>query len=175
MQKLTPAHLKKIKEQTGLGYIDAIKKLREDHNVGLNDAYTALEQAEGDWNKAVEYIKKNWRSSTGKPANNGLIFTYQHPQDIPRIGVMLEVRCGTDFVAKGEPFKTLCRELALQVIAGLEGPLEAQAYVRDTSRTVESLMTEYSQKLGEPIRVERYVRWELGTNHPEDDRKVCTS
>jgi translation elongation factor EF-Ts len=175
MQKLTPAHLKKLKEQTGLGYIEAIKKLRADHNVSLALAVEALEEGEGDWNASVAYIKDNWRGNTGKPTNAGLIYTYQHPQDIPRIGVMLEVRCGTDFVAKGEPFKALCRELALQLVAGLEGPLEAQAYVRDSSRTVESLIAEYSQTLGENIRVERTVRWELGTNHPEDDRKVCTS
>lgn len=121
--------------------------------------------------KAADYISANWQGVANKTTNNGLVYTYHHPHDTPRIGVMLEVRCGSDFVAKSESFLTLCRELALQLVAGLEGPLEAQAYVRDSSRTVANLLAEYSQKLGETICVQRKIRWELGTDHRNDDRE----
>src|SRR5262245_33474296 len=89
----------------------------------------------------------------------GLIATGTHNG---RIGAMVEVRCGTDFAARTEEFRNLCKELVLQVLGGPgEGPLAEQADIRDPSRTVGDLVSACAQSLGENITIARYVRWEL--------------
>jgi elongation factor Ts len=80
-----------------------------------------------------------------------------------RIGAMVEVRCRTDFAARTDEFRALCRELVLQAIGGPgEGALEEQDYIRDPSRTVAALIDDCARQLGEPIQVARYVRWTVG-------------
>ena len=91
-----------------------------------------------------------------------------------RIGAMVEVGCGTDFTVRTEEFRSLCRELLLQALAGVsELPLEEQDYVRDPSRKVADLIAECSRAVGEPITVRRSVRWEISTptaRGPIDER-----
>jgi DNA invertase Pin-like site-specific DNA recombinase len=79
-----------------------------------------------------------------------------------RIGVMVEVRCATDFVANTDEFRTLCKELCLQIAGVGEDNLLEQPYVRDGKRTVKDVIEETQQKVAEPITVKRTVRWELG-------------
>jgi elongation factor Ts len=77
-----------------------------------------------------------------------------------RIGALVEVRCDTDFAARTDEFRALCRELVLQAIGGPgEGPLEEQDYIRDPSRKVASLIEECARQIGERIQGARYVRW----------------
>ncbi len=79
-----------------------------------------------------------------------------------KIGVLLELNCETDFVAKGKDFQSLAHELCLQ-IAGTtneETPLLEQAWIKDESKTVKELVDEYISKLGENIIVKRFVRYQ---------------
>ena len=98
--------------------VDDIKKLRELTGVGLTDAKKALVEAEGDFDKALEAMRKNGLTKAVKKgdreAREGLIESYVHSG---RIGVIVEVNCETDFVARLDDFKTLAHEIAMQIAA----------------------------------------------------------
>ena len=98
--------------------VDDIKKLRELTGVGLTDAKKALVEAEGDFDKALEEMRKKGLTKAEKKgdreAREGLIESYVHSG---RIGVIVEVNCETDFVARLDDFKTLAHEVAMQIAA----------------------------------------------------------
>ena len=98
--------------------VDDIKKLRELTGVGLTDAKKALVEAEGDFDKALEAMRKKGLTKAEKKgdreAREGLIESYVHSG---RIGVIVEVNCETDFVARPDGFKKLAHEVAMQIAA----------------------------------------------------------
>lgn len=98
--------------------VDDIKKLRELTGVGLTDAKKALIEADGDFDKALEEMRKKGLTKAEKKsdreAREGLIESYVHSG---RIGVVVEVNCETDFVARLDDFKTLAHEIAMQIAA----------------------------------------------------------
>ena len=98
--------------------VDDIKKLRELTGVGLTDAKKALVEADGDFDKALEAMRKKGLTKAEKKgdreAREGLIEGYVHSG---RIGVVVEVNCETDFVARLDDFKTLAHEIAMQIAA----------------------------------------------------------
>jgi elongation factor Ts len=98
--------------------IDDIKKLRELTGAGMMKAKEALVEADGDFEKAQEILRKAGAVSAAKKADrearNGLIEAYVHGG---KIGVLVEINCETDFVARTDDFKTFARDIALQVAA----------------------------------------------------------
>ena len=98
--------------------IDDIKKLKELTGVGLTDAKKALVEADGDFDKALEAMRKKGLTRAEKKgdreAREGIIDSYVHSG---RIGVVVEVNCETDFVARLDDFKKLAHEIAMQVAA----------------------------------------------------------
>ena len=98
--------------------VDHIKKLRELTGIGLTDAKKALIEAEGDFDKALEEMRKKGLTKAEKKgdreAREGLIESYVHSG---RIGVIVEVNCETDFVARLDDFKALAHEVAMQIAA----------------------------------------------------------
>ena len=98
--------------------IDDIKKLKELSGIGLTDAKAALVEAEGDFDKALEALRKKGLTKAEKKgdreAREGIIDSYVHGG---RIGVLVEVNCETDFVARLDGFKTFAHEIALQIAA----------------------------------------------------------
>ena len=98
--------------------IEEVKKLRDLTGVGLTDAKKALEESEGDFDKALEEMRKKGLTRAEKKgdleARMGLVDSYVHDN---RIGVVVEVNCETDFVARLDDFKTLVHEIAMQVAA----------------------------------------------------------
>lgn len=98
--------------------IDDIKKLRDMTGAGMMAAKGALEATDGDLDKAVEHLRKAGQASAAKrgdrEARAGLIESYTHAG---RIGVLAEVNCETDFVARTEDFKTFAHDVAMQVAA----------------------------------------------------------
>lgn len=146
--------------------IELLKKLREETGAGIADIKEALEAASGDEAKAREILKEKGLEKSAKKSDRevkaGLIEVYSHGG---RIGVLVEVLCETDFVAKTEDFKHLARELALQ-IASMNpesvSDLLAQEYIRDSSQTIEQLVKSVIGKLGENIQVGRFERVALG-------------
>jgi len=96
-----------------------VKELREATSAGILDCKKALAQAEGDFDKAVEYLREKGLSAAAKKAdreaNEGLIGTYVHPGS--RMAGMVEINCETDFVARTEKFQELARDLAMHIVA----------------------------------------------------------
>ncbi len=98
---------------------DVVKQLREQTGAGIMDCKAALTASGGDIDKAIEWLRKKGAASaekkSGRATNEGVVEAYIHPGS--RLGVLIEVNCETDFVAKTEAFKTLARDLAMQVAA----------------------------------------------------------
>jgi elongation factor Ts len=96
-----------------------VKELRERTNAGFMDCKTALKESNGDIDKAIEYLRIKGLATAQKKShrqtNEGLVLSYIHPGS--RIGVLLELNCETDFVARTEEFQTFARDIAMQVAA----------------------------------------------------------
>jgi elongation factor Ts len=104
--------------------LDLVKKLRELSGAGMMDCKQALEEAGGDIDKAYTILREKGIAKAAKRAGRatgqGVVEAYLHspsPDFPPQVGVLIEVNCETDFVAKGTEFRKLARELALQVAA----------------------------------------------------------
>ena len=161
---------------------EAIKELRQKTGAGVMDCKKALSETEGDLAKAVDALKKRGLALANKRADRvakqGIIDAYIHPGG--QVGVILEVNCETDFVARTEEFKELVHNLALQIAAmspqfvspeEMSQEIDAdpqtaclllQPYVKDPSKTIQDIITEIIAKVGENIKVRRFTRFELG-------------
>lgn len=117
---------------------DMVKDLRAKTGAGMMDCKEALAAAGGDFEKAIDYLRKKGMSAatkrSSKAAKDGTIATYVHMGG--RIGVLVEVNCETDFVAKTEDFQTMVRDIAMHVAAS--NPL----YVRADEIPAETLERE---------------------------------
>jgi elongation factor Ts len=106
---------------------EMIKKLRETTGAGILDCRKALEQADGDFDKANEFLREKGLATAakraGRQASDGVVELYSHGNG--RVGVMVEVNSETDFVGRSEPFRTFAHEIALQIAA------EAPRYVKE--------------------------------------------
>jgi elongation factor Ts len=98
---------------------DLVKTLRERTGVGMMECKKALSETAGDMDKAVEYLRKQGiakaETKSGREAGEGLVEAYIHPGS--RVGVLIEVNCETDFVARTDEFQRLVRNLAMQIAA----------------------------------------------------------
>lgn len=189
-----------------------IKELRERTGAGPMDCKKALKEVDGDLDKAIEYLRKKGLSAaakkTGRIATEGAISSYVHMNS--RVGVLLEVNCETDFVAKTPDFVAFCGDVAMQIaamnptcvrredmdVAKVEaerGVLRAKAleegkpekivdrivdgqiakfysenclleqkFIKDDKKTIEQVQQELVAKIGENVRIRRFVRYELG-------------
>lgn len=147
--------------------IDQIKSLREKTGAGVMDCRRALEESKGDMKKAVELLKK-WgiersEKKLERETKSGMIDSYIHHAG--KVGVLLELLCETDFVARTDDFKNLAHELCLQ-IASMNPKdvktLESQEYIRDPKMKIEDLVKQVIGKLGENIQISRFIRYQLG-------------
>jgi len=191
--------------------VDDIKKLRNMTGAGVLDCREALEGADGDVEKAVVLLREKGLSKAAKradrEAHNGRVELYSHGDG--RIGVMVEVNCETDFVAKNKDFQELTHDLAMHIAALnpeyvscdeidfetinnkktelseevkkenkpleivekiVEGKVKkhfdeiclmSQTFVKNSEMTIGELMTEKIAKLGENIKVKKFVRFEI--------------
>jgi elongation factor Ts len=155
---------------------ELIKELRGKTGAGIMECKRAIEDAVGDMAKAEELIKKRGlaiaEKKAGREAGQGLIDAYIHAG---RIGAMIELNCETDFVARTEDFRTLAREIAMQVAATNPSRIDAQEpsedgdvplldqpYIREPSKTVQDLLNETIARVRENIVIRRFARFELG-------------
>lgn len=142
-----------------------INKLREATGAGVMDCKKALEEAGGNFDKALEIIKEKGAAIAEKRSERktgaGVLEAFIHNG---RVGVLLELRTETDFVARSEPFQELAHEIALHIAAmapeNVESLLE-EPYVKDESMNIDALIKSVIGKVGENIKVERFVRYEL--------------
>lgn len=98
---------------------EQIKELRQATGAGVLDCRAALEEAKGDFDKAVDFLRQKGLAKAAKrgdrEVSNGLVELYSHGEG--RVGVMVEVNCETDFVARSENFRKLAHEIALHIAA----------------------------------------------------------
>lgn len=134
-----------------------IKIVREKTSAPISKVKEALAATGEDIEQAIAWLGTNWKPKD-KESAFGKIYTYNHNG---RLGTMLELRCGTDFVARTDDFNILCHDIALQIIAGLDGELEKQIWIKDSTKTIQNLLDELSKKTGEAIKVGRHIRWEI--------------
>lgn len=146
--------------------LKAIKKLRDETSASIADCRRALEEANGDEKKALEWLKKRAGEIAAKKADRetseGIIEAYIHGAG--KVGVLVELSCETDFVAKTTEFKQLAKEVAMQVAAMNPTDVDAllkQDYIRDGSLTIEALVKNAIGKIGENITVKRFTRFEI--------------
>lgn len=131
--------------------IKDIKRLKELTGVGLTDAKSALEEAKGDFDKALEAMRKKGMTKAEKrgerEARQGVIGTYNHDN---RIGVLVEVNCETDFVARNEIFTELVKDLAMHVAATNPEYLDESQIPADVQEKVKKEFTEKAKTEGKP-------------------------
>lgn len=191
---------------------EMVKTLREKTGAGMMDCKKALVEANGSMEQAIEVLRKkglkDLAKRAGKTAAEGTIGVYVHPGD--QVVAIVELNCETDFVARGDEFRTLAKDLAMQVAASkpmyltaeevpeetlakekeiliaqlspeqqskadkiIPGRIEKfyqqtvllkQIYVKDDSesKTVQSLIEEYSVRCGEKVTIRRFTRFEVG-------------
>lgn len=148
--------------------IGQIKKLRDETAISVSECKKALEKAGGDFQKAKEILKKLGKDLSGRKAKRkagqGIVASYIHSNK--KIGVLLELNCESDFVAKNQDFQRLAHEMCLQIAAvGYEADDEdsflKQPWIKDETKTVKELIDEHIVKLGENIIIKRFVRYEI--------------
>jgi elongation factor Ts len=189
-----------------------LTKLRELTGAGMMDCKNALVEAGGDLKGAQDVIRKKGldiaKKKSTREAREGQITSYIHAGG--KLGVLLEINCETDFVAKNETFQSFIRDVAMQIAAAhplyvspenipaadlekekavfleqvkdkpepvrnkiIEGKLAKryedicllnQKFIKDDSRTVQDLLTDFIAKIGENIIIRRFVRFEVGGN-----------
>jgi elongation factor Ts len=189
-----------------------VKQLREETGAGILDCRNALVAHDGDFENAAASLREKGLAEAAERADRevleGVVETYLHPGS--RVGVMLELNCETDFVARTDDFQTLAHDLALHIAFAsprylsvedvpedvveheraqfrdqaleegkpesivdriVEGKLKKyldsvclmrQPFVKDEDRTIQDLVDDALAKLGENIRLRRFVRYELG-------------
>ena len=147
--------------------IDLLKKLREETKAGVADCRIALEDAKGDYDKAKKLIIERGLEKAskkeGKETTQGIIESYIHGNG--NIGVLVELRCETDFVARTDEFKHLAHEMCLQVASMNPknvAELLKEEYIRDPKVTIGALVKQTIAKVGENVTVARFIRMELG-------------
>lgn len=146
--------------------LDLIKKLREKTGVGIMDARKALEESSGNMEKAMKWLSLHAVVKAAKKADRstgeGIVTSYIHQTG--KIGVLVKLGCETDFVARTPDFQQLGKELAMQV-ASMDpknvNELLSQEWIKDASKTVKQLVDEQVAKVGENIKVLEFVRMKL--------------
>ncbi|MFC1646721.1 translation elongation factor Ts [Patescibacteria group bacterium] len=147
--------------------IEDLKKLRIDTKAGIADCRQALEDSKGDYGKAKKLITKRGLEKAEKKASietsQGIIEAYVHATS--KVGVLLEIRTQTDFVARNEEFKKVAHEIAMQIAAMNPKSVKsllASEYIRDSAQTIDMLVKSAIAKLGENITIARFIRYQLG-------------
>lgn len=145
--------------------IKLIKQLRKATGASIINCKAALEQAEGDFKGAKATLEKQGLAFAAKRATRqtreGIIESYIHQNQ--KIGVLIELNCETDFVAKSEDFQKLAHELCLQIAAmdPEKDALLSQSWIKDETKTVKDLIASYIVRLGENITVNKFIRYEI--------------
>ena len=150
---------------------DKVKTLRERTGVGIMDCKSALTETNGDIDKAVELMRKKGVASAekraGRETSQGLVETYIHPGS--QLGVLIEVNCETDFVAKTDDFKNFVRDIAMQIAATGPRAVSREDFLQeDIDKELEIYKTQ-AENEGKPENIiERYVQGKLEKFYQEN-------
>ena len=141
-----------------------VQELRQKTGAGMMDCKKALKENEGDIEKSSEWLRQKGIAkadkAAGKVAAEGLVETSIQPDG--RVGVLLEVNCQTDFVARNEAFKALVQNLAKQAASASDvDSFLTQPYIEDKDVTVADSLKQLAAQLGEKMEVRRFVNYTL--------------
>jgi elongation factor Ts len=143
---------------------EMIKELRAATNAGVLDCRKALEEANGNYQKAVDWLREKGMATAAKradrEASQGVVELYSHGGG--RVGVMVEVNCETDFVARSEKFRELAHELALQIAASAPRYLKAEEIPAEVMEHEADIARARAKEEGKPDNVlEKIVQGRL--------------
>lgn len=134
---------------------EMIKKLRAATNAPMLDCRKALQEANGDYDKAVDWLREKGMATAAKradrEASNGVVEMYSHGGG--RVGVMVEINCETDFVARAEQFRTLAHEIALQIAASAPKYITAEEIPADELEHEKEIARARAKEEGKPDNV----------------------
>jgi len=134
--------------------IEEIKRLRSLTGVGITDAKKALVDSDGDFDKALEAMRKKGLTKADKrserEARAGIVSTYNHDN---RIGVVLEVNCETDFVARNELFTTMVRDIAMHIAASNPIYISVNDVDKKTYAEIEADYMKKARDEGKPEKI----------------------
>jgi elongation factor Ts len=141
-----------------------VKELREKTGAGMMDCKKALSETEGDLERAIDYLRQKGLSDaakrTGRAASEGVIGAYIHPGG--KIGVLVEVNCESDFVARTEEFQALVKDLSMQVAASNPLYLRREDVPEEVIAREKNIYEAQAREGGKPERiVERIVQGKL--------------
>tara|TARA_Y100000814_G_scaffold186905_1_gene136810 strand:+ start:2672 stop:3274 length:603 start_codon:yes stop_codon:yes gene_type:complete len=132
-----------------------VKELREVSGAGMMDCKRALEQADGNLEKAMEVLRKTGiakaQKKAGRSASDGLIFPYIHPGS--KLGVLLEINCETDFVAKTDDFQSLAKDVAMHIAAAAPISVSVEDVPEDTVEKEKEIYSEQAKNSGKPDNI----------------------
>jgi len=132
-----------------------VKELREKTGAGIMDCKEALSAAEGSIENAVDYLRKKGLQSADKRSSRatreGVIHSYIHGGG--RLGVLVEVNCETDFVARTDDFQELCRDLGMQIAASNPEYVSVEQVPADAIAKERSILEEQARQAGRPENV----------------------
>lgn len=150
---------------------EVIKELRQETGLSFGEIKKALDEADGDKDKALEILSAKAKVVADKKGDRslgaGVIGVYVYTGSI--IAAMVELRCETDFVAKNEEFIKLANDIAFQVVAMNPTSLDAedetsllqQNFIKDPSKTITQMIDEAVQKFGENIKLLNFIRYSI--------------
>jgi elongation factor Ts len=131
---------------------DSVKELREKTGAGILDCQKALSETGNDIEKAIDYLRQKGlaaaQKKAGRETNQGLVHAYIHAGG--KIGVLIEVNCETDFVARNEEFKSFVNDLALQVAASSPAYVRREDVPADTISKEKSIYEAQAKEMGKP-------------------------
>ena len=136
-------------------YANTVKQLRDKTGAGMMDCKNALKESNGDLDGAIDYLRKSGAAKAEKKGSRetkeGLVYSYIHAGG--RLGVMIEVNCETDFVAKTDGFVELSHNLAMQIAATNPISLDKNSVPDDVINKEKEIFTEQAKSSGKPDNI----------------------
>lgn len=133
----------------------SVKQLRDKTNAGMMDCKEALQASGGDFDKAVDYLRKKGLSAatkrSSKTAKEGTVASYIHMQG--KIGVLVEVNCETDFVARTDAFQDMARDIAMHIAAANPTYLKPDEIPEPVMEKEKGIYREQAQAEGKPEKI----------------------
>ena len=137
----------------------AVMQLRKQTGLGMMDCKKALQESDGDVDKAVEYLRKQGMAAVekraGRDATDGLIISYIHPGS--RLGVLVEVNCETDFVARTDDFQQFGRDVAMHIAAAQPLAVDRDGIAADVIDREKGIFLEQAKNEGKPENIAKKI------------------
>ncbi|MCK9264193.1 MAG: translation elongation factor Ts [Deltaproteobacteria bacterium] len=134
---------------------EEVKKLRDKTGVGMMDCKKALEACGGNFDKAVEYLRKKGvevaNKRSGRQASQGMVSSYIHLGG--KVGVLVEVNCESDFVAKSEHFTTFVKDISMHIAASSPDWVSREDIPQEVLDKEKEILKEQALKSGKPEKV----------------------